>query len=86
MVHLFFMILKIFSCRKRVLDMNAFNSSSSYHLLLARGMMHGMLSSISSCTLEDLHGGESMKYGSMVYMYGWVMEEHQPIGIDYQPI
>jgi len=27
-----------------------------------------------------------MNYESMVYVYGWMMEEHQAIGIDYQPI
>jgi len=27
-----------------------------------------------------------MNYGSMVYEYGWMTEEHQPIGINYQPI
>ena len=27
-----------------------------------------------------------MKYVSMEYVYGWMMEEHQPISIDYQPI
>ena len=27
-----------------------------------------------------------MNYGSMVYVYDWMMEEHQPIGIDYQLI
>ena len=27
-----------------------------------------------------------MNYESMVYVYDWLMEEHQPIGIDYQPI
>jgi len=27
-----------------------------------------------------------MNYWSMVYVYGWMMKEHQPIGIDYQPI
>jgi len=27
-----------------------------------------------------------MKYESMVYVFAWMIEEHQPIGIDYQPI
>jgi len=27
-----------------------------------------------------------MKYGSMVYVYDWIMEEHQSTDIDYQPI
>ena len=27
-----------------------------------------------------------MNYESMVYMYGWMMEEHQPTDIDYQLI
>jgi len=36
--------------------------------------------------IDLLHGGEQIKYGSMVYVYGWMMEEHQPIDIDYQPI
>ena len=27
-----------------------------------------------------------MNYESMVYLYGSMMEEHQLIGIDYQPI
>ena len=51
----------------------------------AQCVLQGMPSSISNYTLEDLfHGGEPMKYGSMVY--GWKMKEHQPIGIDYQSI
>ena len=36
-VRLFFRVLKILSYRKRVLEMKVLNSSSSYHLLLARG-------------------------------------------------
>jgi len=37
----------------------------------ARRVLHGMPSSISNCTSKNLlHGGESMKYGSMVCMYG----------------
>jgi len=27
-----------------------------------------------------------MKYGSMIYVYGWMMEEHQSIGIGRQSI
>jgi len=27
-----------------------------------------------------------MYYVSMVYVYGWMMEEHHPIDIDYQLI
>ena len=27
-----------------------------------------------------------MNYGSIAYVYGWMMEEHQPIDINYQPI
>ena len=43
-------------------------------------VLHGMPSFIFHHTLEDfLHGGEPMKYESVVYMYGWIMEEHQPI-------
>ena len=50
-------------------------------------VLHGKSSSISKCTLKDLlHEGEPMKYGSMVYVYDWMMEEHQPNVIDYQPI
>ena len=42
---------------------------------------------ISIHTLKDLlHEGKPMNYGSTVYVYGWMMEEHQLIGIDYQPI
>jgi len=41
---------------------------------------------ISNRTLEDLHESEPMNYGSMMYVYGWMMEKHQPIGIDYQLI
>ena len=49
--------------------------------------MCDMLCSISNFTLEDLlHGGEPMEYVSMMYMYRWMMKEHQPISIDYQPI
>ena len=47
-------------------------------------ILHGMTSSISNYTLKNLlHGGKPMKYESIVYVYGWMMEEHQPIGIDY---
>ena len=39
-----------------------------------------MPSSISNHTLKDfLHGGEPMKYESAVYVYGWIIEEHQSI-------
>ena len=52
-----------------------------------RCVLHDMPNSISNSTMKDLlHGGEPMKYGSMVYVYGWMMEEHQLIDIDYQPI
>ena len=38
-------------------------------------------------TLEDLlQGTESMNYESMMHVYGWMIEECQPIGIDYQLI
>jgi len=44
------------------------------------------LNFISNHTLEDLlRASKSMTYESMMYVYGWMMEEHQPIGIDYQP-
>ena len=46
-----------------------------------------MSNPIHTRTLEDLlHGNKPINYGSMVYMYGWMIEEHQSIGIDYQPI
>ena len=31
-----------------------------------------------------VHG--SMNYGGMIYAYNWMIEEHQPIVIDYQQI
>jgi len=43
--------------------------------------------SIATRTLKDLLcGSESMNYGSMMYVYGWKIEEHQTTGIDYQQI
>jgi len=63
-----------------------FNFISPTISMWARCVLHDMPSSISNCTLEDLHGGKPIKYGSMVYVYGWMMKDHQPIGIDYQPI
>ena len=46
-------------------------------------VLQGMSNPISTRTLEDLlHGSESMNYESMMYMYDWMMEEHQPIDID----
>ena len=42
-VQLFSMISKIFSCRRRVLEMIFFNFSSSYHLLLAHGRDESMI-------------------------------------------
>jgi len=41
---------------------------------------------ISTHTLEDLHGSKSMNYESMEYVYSWMIEENQPLGIDYQMI
>ena len=50
-------------------------------------VLQGMSNFISDRTLEDLlRGRETMSYGSVMYLYGWIIEEHQPIGIDYQPI
>jgi len=50
-------------------------------------VLQNMLNSISTRTLEDLlHGNKPMKYESMMYVYTWMMEEHQPFGIDYQLI
>jgi len=45
----------------------------------------GMPNSIYNRTLKDL-GSKPMNYRSIVYVYDWMMKEHQPIGIDYQPI
>ena len=43
-------------------------------------VLQSMPSSISSHTLEDfLHGSKPMNYESMMYMYGWIIEAHQPI-------
>jgi len=48
--------------------------------MLEQHVLHGMPSSISHHTLEYLlHGGKPMKYENIVYMYGWIMEKHQPI-------
>jgi len=52
----------------------------------AQHVLQGMSKPIPTRILEDLHESMSMNYGSMVYVYGWMMEEHQPIGIDYQLI
>jgi len=60
-----------------------FKFISPYFSTWVQCVVRGIPSSISSCTLEDLHGGEPMKYGSIVYMYGRMMEEYQSIGIDY---
>jgi len=41
-----------------------------------------MSNSISTCILKNLlHESKPMNYESMVYVYGWIMEEHQPIGL-----
>ena len=46
-----------------------------------------MLNFISNHTLENLlHGSKPMNYESMMYANGWMIEENQPIGLDYQPI
>ena len=43
--------------------------------------------SIFTHILENfLHKSKPMNYRSMVYVYGWIMEKHQIIGVDYQPI
>ena len=50
-------------------------------------VQQGMPNPIFTHTLEDLfHGSKPINNGSMVYVYGWMMEEHQPIGINYQSI
>jgi len=49
----------------------------------AQRVLQGMPNSISSRTLKDLRESKSMNYGSMMYVYGGMMEEHQPIGIEY---
>ena len=50
----------------------------------AQLVSQGMLNSISNYTLKELlHRSESMSYKSMTYLYSWMMEQHQPIGIDY---
>ena len=46
----------------------------------AQRVLQGMLNFISNRTLKDLlHKSEPMNFGSIMYMYGWIMEEHQPI-------
>jgi len=42
------MISKILSCRRRVLEMQAFNFSSSYHLLLAHGRDKSMIHQLAT--------------------------------------
>ena len=50
-------------------------------------VLQGMPKFISTHTLKDpFHESKPMNFGSMVYVYDWMMEEHQPISIDYQPI
>jgi len=50
-------------------------------------VLQGKLNFIPTHTLEDLlHGSKPMNFESMVYVHGWIMEEHKPIDIDYQPI
>ena len=50
-------------------------------------VLQGMPNFISNRILKDfLCGSKLMNYGSMVNVNSWMMEEHQPIGIDYQPI
>ena len=46
-----------------------------------------MVNSISNHTMKDfLRGCKLMNYGSMMYLYGWMMDKHQPIDIDHQQI
>jgi len=64
-----------------------FNFISPTISMWARRVLHGMQNFISNYTLKDLfHGCQLMKYGSIVYVYRWLIEEHQPIDIDYQPV
>jgi len=55
MMHLFFMLLKILLRGRRALEIKALNSSPTISTWVQR-VLHGMPSSISNCTLEDLHG------------------------------
>jgi len=90
MTHLFFMVSKIFFMQKKSArdeSFKFFNFISPTISMWARHVLHGMQNSISNYTLKDLfHGGQLMKYRSIVYVYRWLIEEHQPIDIDYQPI
>ena len=49
-------------------------------------VLQSMLNPISIRTLKDFHGSKTRNYGSMLYVYSWMIEEHQPIGINYQQI
>ena len=50
-------------------------------------VLQGKSNPISTRILKDfLHGSKPMNYASMEYVYGWMLEEHQPICIDYQLI
>jgi len=50
-------------------------------------VLQGISNPISTRSFKYLlHGSKPMNYGSMMYVHGWMMEEHQPIGIDYQYI
>ena len=89
MIWLFLMISRIFSCGRKVLQRKALISSTSYHLLSTRERkMFLKVSQIPSPLVlwNFFHESKSMNYGSMMYVYGWMMEEHQPIDIDHQPI
>jgi len=72
---------------------NAQDNSSKFFELISHTIStwvqcvpQDMSNSISNRTLKDLLRSKSMNYESMVYVYDWMMEEHQPIGNDYQPI
>ena len=50
-------------------------------------VLQGKPNPISTRTLKDfLYGSKLMSYGSMIYLYGWMIEEHQLIGIYYHLI
>ena len=67
-----------------------FNFFKFISLTISTWVQHvllGMPKPISTLTLKDpFHESKLMNFGSMVHVYDWVIEEHQPISIDYQAI
>ena len=90
MVRLFFMIPKILSCERRVLRMTVLNSSSYITFYQHVGATCSV--KYAKSHLQSYFERSSWKQANKSWEYGvgvcvWLDdEEHQLIGIDYQPI